>query len=244
LVNGYDASDQVVRYGMEGMEILLKLTGTAAKHAAAFLYAVLQDQKRTRGKTTVTRMLRENKPLKFFQVPIGQLKEFARQARKYGLLYVAIRSKGNAAFADLMVMAQDAPKINRIMERLKLAAVDTGTAEIVRDQGDVVTNFTRRGQVSPSTSSLPSRDAYRQTPSPARSDEPLLLPAASDPVLITEPPKERLALPAPGRMYVNVKAELTRIRADIAKTEKGRMRGLKMPVAIKAASKAYRVRSR
>lgn len=47
----------------------LKLSGLAAKNFALFVYAVLKDQKKTRGKTRLVRMLREQRPFKFFKVP-------------------------------------------------------------------------------------------------------------------------------------------------------------------------------
>ena len=69
---GSDPADQVVRYTLEGTEYALRLSGTAAKNFAIFVAAVLRDQKKTRGKTNLTRLLREGKPLKFFSVlPTG-----------------------------------------------------------------------------------------------------------------------------------------------------------------------------
>ena len=64
---GSDPADQVVRYTLEGTEFALRLSGTAAKNFAVFVAAVLRDQKKTRGKTNLTRLLREGKPLKFFR---------------------------------------------------------------------------------------------------------------------------------------------------------------------------------
>lgn len=63
---GSDPADQVVRYTLEGTEFALRISGTAAKNFAIFAAAVLRDQKKTRGKTNLTRLLREGKPLKFF----------------------------------------------------------------------------------------------------------------------------------------------------------------------------------
>ena len=63
---GGDAADQIVRYSLDGVDHGLRLSGTLAKHLAVFVAAVLKDQKKTRGKTRMVRMLKENKPLKFF----------------------------------------------------------------------------------------------------------------------------------------------------------------------------------
>ena len=39
------------------------------------------------------RMLREQRPFKFFKVPVSYMKEFAREAKEHGLLYVPIRNR-------------------------------------------------------------------------------------------------------------------------------------------------------
>ena len=62
---GGDAADQIVRYSLDGVDHGLRLSGTLAKHLAVFVAAVLKDQKKTRGRTRMVRMLKENKPLKF-----------------------------------------------------------------------------------------------------------------------------------------------------------------------------------
>ena len=53
----------------------LRLSGMAAKNFALFVYAVLKDQKKTHGKTRLVRMLREQRPLKFFTIPTEPLKK-------------------------------------------------------------------------------------------------------------------------------------------------------------------------
>ena len=81
---GAEPADQVVRYSLEGMEYSLKITGNVAKHVAVFIAAALKDQKKTRGKTRLTRMLKEQRPMKFFTVP-GVLRHRAlpSQSRTY-----------------------------------------------------------------------------------------------------------------------------------------------------------------
>ena len=55
---GGDAADQIVRYSMEGMEHTLRISGSIAKNLA-----VLKDQKKTRGKTNLLRMLKEQRAM-------------------------------------------------------------------------------------------------------------------------------------------------------------------------------------
>lgn len=89
----------------------LKLSGMAAKNFALFVYAVLKDQKKTHGKTRLVRMLREQRPFKFFNVPTENMKEFATEAKTHGLLYVPIRNKQKADRIEVVVFADDASKV-------------------------------------------------------------------------------------------------------------------------------------
>ena len=139
MINGSDAADQVVRYTLEGTEIALKLSGLAAKNVAAFLIAILNESKKTRGKAGIERMLREGKPLKIFQIPTDQLKMFSRESKRYGFLFKALLDNRNPApETDIMVFAKDAAKINRVLDRLSIAVVDAGAieSEIMEGRGE------------------------------------------------------------------------------------------------------------
>ena len=91
------------------------------------IYAILKDQKKTKGKTRLTNMLRSEKPLKVFAVKDSELQLFCKEAKKYGVLYCVLKDKdAGDGLTDIMVRADDASKINRIFERFKLATVDVG----------------------------------------------------------------------------------------------------------------------
>ena len=130
---GGDAADQVVRYSLEGIDYSLRLSGTLAKNLAVFFAAVLKDQKKTYGKTRMVRMLKENRPLKFFTVPSDRLKEFAREGKKRGLLYVVIRDRKNPAQCEIMVFADDAAKVNRVMDKMNLDFLKSESGEAVQE---------------------------------------------------------------------------------------------------------------
>ena len=130
---GGDAADQNVRYSLDGVDHGLRLSGTLAKHLAVFVAAVLKDQKKTRGKTRMVRMLKENKPLKFFTVPSDRLREFCSEGRKRGLLYVIIRDKKNPEMSEVMVFADDAAKVNRVMDKMNLDFVRSEVGEAVHE---------------------------------------------------------------------------------------------------------------
>ena len=130
---GAEPADQVVRYSLEGMEYSLKITGNVAKHVAIFIAAALKDQKKTRGKTRLTRMLKEQRPMKFFTVPGDRLKEFAKEAKARGILYVVIKDKVNPDQTEVMVFADDAAKMNRVLDRMNLDFVKAESGSMVTE---------------------------------------------------------------------------------------------------------------
>ena len=130
---GADAADQIVRYSLDGVEHTLKISGAVAKNLAIFIAAVMKDQKKTRGRTRMERMLRERKPMKFFSVPKDRLREFAQEAKSKGLLYVIIRDKKHPDLSEIMVFAEDAAKVNRVLDNMQLDYVKAESAQAVFD---------------------------------------------------------------------------------------------------------------
>ena len=120
-----DAAEQVVRLSLETGEVAVKLAGSGAKELAILLFAILREQKKTKGKTRLANMLRSGKELKVFAVKDTDLQLFCQEAKKYGVLYCVLKDKNaKDGITDIMVRAEDASKINRIFERFDLATVD------------------------------------------------------------------------------------------------------------------------
>jgi hypothetical protein len=120
-----DAAEQIVRMSLETGEAALKISGAGAQQLAVLLYAVLKEQKKTRGRARMETMVRSGKPLTVFSVKRGDLKQFVREAKRYGVLYCAIQNPRGSSdgLVDIMVKEEDAPRINRIVERFRLASV-------------------------------------------------------------------------------------------------------------------------
>lgn len=95
MYNSSDAAEQVVRISLEGTEVALKLTGSAAKNIAAMLYAVWKNRNKnkTKGHQRLSAMLKSGKELKVFTVSEEHLKQFALEAKRYGVVYCALRGK-------------------------------------------------------------------------------------------------------------------------------------------------------
>lgn len=126
-----DAAEQVVRLSLEGFEVVAKLTGSAAKEVAILLASVLKQEvtqsNKTRGKARLTSMIKSGKELKVFSIQQRDLQKFTQHAKRYGVLYCVLRDKNTNnpdATIDIIARAEDASKIQRIVERFELGKVD------------------------------------------------------------------------------------------------------------------------
>ncbi len=129
-----EAADQVVRMSMEVGEAALKISGKGAKQLAVLLYAILKEQKKTKGRARLETLVRSGRPLTVFSVKESDLKKFVQEAKRYGILYCAVRNPRGSSdgMADIMVKEEDAPRINRIIERFQFASV-TEAAQVKTD---------------------------------------------------------------------------------------------------------------
>jgi len=125
-----ESAEQLVRMYIQGVEVAAKLTGSGAKHIAVLLCAILKDKKMTKGKTTLTNMLKTNKELKIFSIKKSDLTKFTEESKRYGVLFSALidrKDKSKDGSIDIMVKAEDAAKINRIVEKFNLSTVDVAS---------------------------------------------------------------------------------------------------------------------
>ena len=126
---GGDTADQMMKMTLEGIEvasrIVLSAGGNVSKSLAATLYAILTDNKKVRGKTRLDTMLKSGKELKVFAIRHDDLKTFCTEAKRYGVLYSVLKEKNNTnGICDIMVRAEDAAKISRIVDKFELATID------------------------------------------------------------------------------------------------------------------------
>lgn len=89
------------------------------KNLAAIALALARDNPKVRGRTRLSRLLRDGKELKVFPIQAGDLAEFKRQAKHYGVLFSAIKDKSSEGeLIDVLARAEDVSKLNRIFERM------------------------------------------------------------------------------------------------------------------------------
>ena len=125
-----DAAESIIRMSLQGIEVAARISGSGAKNVAVLLCAILKDQEKVKGKTKLVNMLKSGKELKVFSVKYDDLKKFTEEAKRYGVLFSALidkKQKNVDGMVDIMVKAEDAGKINRIVERFNLATIDTAS---------------------------------------------------------------------------------------------------------------------
>ena len=130
-MNGGDVAEQMVRILLNGTETVVRISGEGARHIAAFLMAwAQQDHSRDMaryGRTSMVRLLKSGQELQVFRMKPEEYTAFKPQAKQYRLLYSALRNKqGKDGLIDLVVRADEIPRVNHIFERIGYGSVQQG----------------------------------------------------------------------------------------------------------------------
>ena len=62
-----------------------------------------------------------------------QFERFSGEGKKRGLLYVVIRDRKNPSQCEIMVFADDAAKVNRVMDKMNLDFLKSESGEAVQE---------------------------------------------------------------------------------------------------------------
>ena len=112
----------MVSYAFKGGEVVLRLSGAAAKNLAVYLTALLKQGGPSKGKTTLKRMIADGKELTVQRIDADQIPYFNAMAKKYGVMFVAVRDKQNPdGKCDIMFRLEDSARVNRIVDRLAIS---------------------------------------------------------------------------------------------------------------------------
>ena len=124
-----DAAEQTFRIVIEGTEFVVRITGSLIKETLTMLYAISKDNKQNSiGKTNLANMLKNCKDIRIFTVQRKDLNKFVEEAKNYGIYYCTLMDKtdkSDEAIVDIMVRGDDAPRVNRIVQRFDLSITDT-----------------------------------------------------------------------------------------------------------------------
>ena len=120
MTEGSEAADQVVRMMLSGSEVTVKLAGSALKNGLAMLFALLKNHKRVYGKVNMTKLLRETRDIRTFQMTPAQFRQFRRRAGALKILYSAVQERNSPlAPVDVIMPVTEIERANMIFEKIK-----------------------------------------------------------------------------------------------------------------------------
>lgn len=134
-----DAAEQMVRMSLQGVEVAGKLSMDGAERLVKLILSAIKDTKRTKGRASLSTMLKSKQPIKVFEIKDKDLKKFCQEAKKYGVMYHVLKDRDkNSGKCDIMVRADDSSKVNRIFQRFNLGVNNKATirADIEKSKQD------------------------------------------------------------------------------------------------------------
>ena len=143
MYSGTNESDQIVRLVLSGSVFFLKVSGQASVELLKFISAAASEESKASGKVRLKSLLQSGSELKVFTLQGDErFNAFRDAAKDYGVKYSVVKRHGEdkeAGIYDIMVKAEDASKINRIIEKyslVEIAASVTATKEDDRTQAE------------------------------------------------------------------------------------------------------------
>ena len=116
---GSDAADQMVKETIAVTEMAVKLAGSGAKNLIVLLTLYAKENHQLKGETNLKKLIKEGKELRIVYLDNDDLAEFKNYAKEYGILYSALKYKDDGSpTTDILVKAEDIPRVNRILEKM------------------------------------------------------------------------------------------------------------------------------
>lgn len=117
-----EVAELVVKEGLELSGEAVKLAGQGVISATALVAALASDQNRIIGKTSVTRLAKENSEIIVVPLRADDLKAFDQQAKRYGILYAAVKKRGeDSGIVDILSTADCSAQLNLVLESMGYA---------------------------------------------------------------------------------------------------------------------------
>lgn len=138
MYSGTNESDQIVRLVLSGSVFLLRVSGQASMELLKFISAAASEESKASGKVRLKSLLQSGSELKVFTLQgDDRFDAFKDAAKDYGVKYSVVKRHGDdkqAGIYDIMVRAEDASKINRIIEKYALVEVDASVTASEKDE--------------------------------------------------------------------------------------------------------------
>lgn len=125
-----DAADEMVRMMLNGTEVVIRLTGSAAKNLAALLVAWSKNEKKVYGKTTMMKLLKSGEPLQVLSMTKEQYSKFKGMAKKKVLYAPFLNEKRGDNKLDVVISEKSLPMVNHILKKI-------GYGEVAKTQPEV-----------------------------------------------------------------------------------------------------------
>ena len=122
-MNG-DAADELVRMMINGTEVAIRLTGSAAKNLAALLIAWSKNEKQVYGKTTMMKLLKSGEELQVLPLTKEQYRQFRSMAKKKVLYAPFLNTKSKDDKVDVVISSKSIPLVNHILKRIGYGNVE------------------------------------------------------------------------------------------------------------------------
>ena len=137
---GSTVINSVVKVAVEGATTAIRVSGHGALGLAKIVANEIRHPSKVRGKTSMRGLYQRSSVQKVYDIAPKDLKSFAIEAKRFGVLYYVARTEKNADTLKIIVAAEDASKLDRIFERLNIGVPDPATIE--RTNADVPTDQT------------------------------------------------------------------------------------------------------
>ena len=132
--NGAQAAEMITRVVIMGSTFILGLGGKVALSVARFAAAAMDPNAKQSGKLRLKTLLQSGSELKVFTLQgEANYQRFAKEAKDYGILYSVVRRTDEdvqGEVYDLLVRAEDASKINRVIEKFHLIEVEGSAVHV------------------------------------------------------------------------------------------------------------------
>ena len=114
-MNG-DAADEVVRIMLNGTEVALRLTGSAAKNLGVILYEWAKNNPKVTGKTSMMKLLRSGEELQVVTLTREQYDQFKALAKKQVLFAPFVNKEKNDGMVEVVISSRSLAIVNHILE--------------------------------------------------------------------------------------------------------------------------------
>lgn len=128
-ISGHEPAEQMVSVMFQGIELTLRLGGEGVKTLAQLIYASTQKESNLNMRSgrvmQIAQLLRENKPLTTDTIPLKEVPQFKKLAKKFGILYAIVKdTKSKDKTCTVIVKDEEASLLKDVLDTMGLKGVN------------------------------------------------------------------------------------------------------------------------